>query len=167
MLGVGIPRPSEVGPICAFTDSLDFLMLSYPIISCLPGSTTQETSNEILLNKRIFFHPIHNARENTSLYNTMTITQKWSNRPISVDSCIINKHPLSLCKLVSNIHHVSYLFKSYTWDENPRLRFTQHLNWYSPYSWCLQAYLNWFNQAILALLKFFCDPLMAIVTIRR
>ena len=70
MLGADIPRPSQVKSICTFTGSLDFHSPSYLISSCVHVSTTQETTNEILLNKRKSIYPIRNARENTSLHNT-------------------------------------------------------------------------------------------------
>ena len=70
MLGGGIPRPSQVKSICTFTSSLGFHSPSYSIFGRLPVSTTQETTNEILLNKRKSIYPIRNARENTSLHNT-------------------------------------------------------------------------------------------------
>ena len=81
MLGASIPRPSQVGSIYTFTDSLNFHPPSYPILSHLPVSTIQETPDEILLSKWKSIYPIRNARENISLCNI----QKGSNCPITVD----------------------------------------------------------------------------------
>ena len=81
MLGAGIPRPSQVGSIYTFTDSLDFHPPSHSILGRLPVSTTQETHNEILLSKWKSIYPIRNARENISLCNIL----KGSNCPILVD----------------------------------------------------------------------------------
>ena len=81
MLGAGISCHSQVRSICTFTGSLDFHPPSYSIFGRLPVSTTQETPNEILLNKWKSIYPIRNARETISLCNI----QKGSNCPIPVN----------------------------------------------------------------------------------
>ena len=94
MLGASIPRPSQIGPICTFTSSINFHLPAYFIFDRLLVSITQETPNEILI------YRIRNERRNMSLCNTMIITQKESNRPISVDHCTKNKHPLRVTTMI-------------------------------------------------------------------
>ena len=114
MLGASIPRPSQIGPICTFTSSINFHLPAYFIFDRLLVSITQETPNEILLSKQKSICPIRNACENISICNII-ITHKGSNYPIPVNPW--TKHHPSFLTFPANLNHISGIEKFQAWKD--------------------------------------------------